>query len=200
MQIHYLWPTSLWESYQDTTLALEVAKSLLPDENTLKNWTDVRPWCSEDLLHEQDEWTFARDIILEEAVQYADNQQILYQNLYITSMWVNAQYQRQNHVAHTHPNSLFSGIWYLDTPPGSQCFTMYDPRPASAVISPRTKNLQGNISVPARAGTILIWPSWVMHGTQSITPDELERPRISLAFNVMLRDSITRHSARIDYL
>ncbi len=200
MTAHILWPTFLWEGQEDPTIALTLAQELLPDDYVLRDWSDVRPWSSDDLLHHREEWTYARDRILEEAVRYAEYSGILYQNLYITSMWVNAQYQRQNHAAHRHPNSLFSGIWYLDTPPGSQCLMIYDPRAGTDVIKPRTREQQGNIGVAAHAGSMLMWPSWLLHSTQSITVNELERPRISLAFNIMLRDSIDDHSARIDYL
>lgn len=190
----------MWEEQHDPTIALVLAQEILPDDTYLRDWSDVRPWASDDLLHHREEWAHAQDCILAAAGRYAEAQGILYQNLYITSMWVNAQYQRQNHAPHRHPNSLFSGIWYLDTPPGSQCFMLYDPRSGSDVIKPRTKNVQGNIGVAASAGVMLMWPSWLMHSTQSITVNELDRPRISLAFNVMLRDTIEDHSARIDYL
>lgn len=200
MTAHLLWPTYLWEEYEDPTIALALAEELLPEDQVLQSCSDVRPWASDDLLHDREEWSFVRDRVLETAARFAEYSGILYSNLYITSMWVNAQYQRQNHVAHTHPNSLFSGVWYLDTPPGSQCFMLYDPRPASSVIKPRTTSPQGNIGIAARRGTILMWPSWLQHSTQSITVDELDRARIALAFNVMLRDSVDDHSARINYL
>ena len=200
MTTHILWPTFLWEAQHDPTIPLALAQAILPADDQLRSWADVRPWASDDLLHEDPSWLYAKERILEEAVKYADTTGVLYHELYITSMWVNAQYQRQNHAPHHHPNSLFSGVWYLDTPPGSQCFMMYDPRPASGIIKPRTKTIQGNISVAAGAGVMMMWPSWVQHSTQSITVDELESPRISLAFNIMLRDTIQDHSARINYL
>lgn len=198
MTIHSLWPTLLWENNLDPTVALTVAQSILPSDQELRSWSDVRPWSSTDLLHEEELWAWAVNNILEQARSYADAQGILYKELYISSMWVNAQYQRQNHQAHVHANSLFSGVWYLDVPLGSQCFMLFDPRPASGVFKPRNRYTVGNISVAPSAGLVLMWPSWLQHSTQSITVDELDRPRVAIAFNVMLRDDIDQHSQRIN--
>jgi hypothetical protein len=45
-----------------------------------------------------------------------------------------------------------------------------------------------------------MWPSWLQHHTASTTAEELAEPRISISYNIMLRDTIDTHSARLDLI
>jgi len=51
-----------------------------------------------------------------------------------------------------------------------------------------------------RAGLWYMWPSWLQHHTASTTAEELAEPRISISYNIMLRDTIDTHSARLDLI
>jgi len=199
MEIHQLWPTYLYDDEIDLENTYDLIKPLLPDNQTIKNYQSIRPWCTEDLLHEQDEFKPIVDKLIHHAKEFANAQSIFYDDLYITSMWVNAQYQQQNHVAHTHPNSFFSGILYVKIPENSQIFQIWDPRPQNQVIEPMTQYLKGNFGIFPKEGKLMIWPSWLLHATHSISCEELTEPRISIAFNVMLKTKINKHSARVEF-
>jgi uncharacterized protein (TIGR02466 family) len=193
--IRPLYATPLMELTTSVEPWLELAQKLLPSESELRR-VATRPWSTDDLLHEQAEFEPLVKLILAEADQLADLEGIRRRELYVTSMWINAQYQGQNHIAHTHPNSLYSGVIYLQVPEHSQRLVFTDPRPQAQVLRPR--GTITNLGFQPRAGLWYMWPSWLQHATMSTTDSELTVPRISLSYNIMLRDTIDTHSSRLE--
>lgn len=200
MKIHNLWPTPI---YQETASAAQInewlglANNLLPEDSKLRNYQDVRPWCTHDLIHEQPEWSSLATWIKEQANQFLDALAIIRKDCRIKSMWVNAQYQQSNHLAHIHPNGIISGILYLQVPQNSQCIRYYDPRPAAGVIDPKRHIVESHVDAAPEVGKLMMWPSWLLHGTYSTTTQQLPEPRISISFNIMIVDEIDTHSSRI---
>lgn len=192
--LHQLWPTII---YRDTvsTAVVDHVKTLLPADDLLRSWQGLRPWSTDDLLHEQSEFAEFSATVLDHAGRLADHLGVSRDELYITSMWANAQYQRQNHAAHTHPNSLFSGVCYLQTPVNSQTLIFYDPRPQTQVFKPSGPDSSITGFYP-QVGDLYLWPAWLMHSTQSMTVEELAEPRISISWNIQLHSDIQDHSAR----
>jgi len=193
--IRPLFATPLMEMQFDPEPWLTLAQAQLPSEDQLKQ-VGTRPWSTDDLLHEQAEYLPLVNSILNSANQLADIEGIHRQSLYITSMWINAQYQEQNHIAHTHPNSWYSGVIYLQVPLHSQRLVFTDPRPQAQVLRPR--GCITNLGFDRRPGLGYMWPSWLQHATMSTTNQALTEPRISMSFNVMLRDNINTHSSRLE--
>ena len=126
-----------------------------------------------------------------------DHNGIMRDSAYISSMWLNAAYQHNNHVAHTHPNSIFSGVVYLQCPKNSQQLIFWDPRPQTSIMQLRSTIEQSYASIDPTVGIMALWPSWLMHSTQSVTTVELSQPRLSIAFNIMIKDTIDIPNARI---
>jgi len=192
-----LFATPLMELTIDPKPWLDMALTLLPSHRELQI-VGTRPWCTGDLLHEQSEFQPLVSEIIAAADRMADCEGIHRQSLYVSSLWINAQLQQQNHQAHTHPNSLYSGVIYLQVPEHSQRLVFTDPRPQAQVLRPR--GTITNLGFQPRAGLWYMWPSWLQHHTASTTAEELAEPRISISYNIMLRDTINTHSARLELL
>lgn len=192
-----LFATPLMELTIDHRPWLDLARTFMPSRAKLQT-VGTRPWCTGDLLHEQAEFQPLVEEIIGAADRMADVEGIHRQSLYISSLWINAQMQQQNHQAHTHPNSLYSGVIYLQVPEHSQRIVFTDPRPQAQVLRPR--GTITNLGFQPRAGLWFMWPSWLQHHTASTTAEELVEPRISISYNIMLRDNINTHSARLELL
>ena len=189
-----LFPTPLLELTIDHQPWLDLALNMLPPLEDLRT-VGSRPWCTHDLLHQEQAFQPLVTEIVSAADSLADTEGIHRQSLYVSSLWINAQLQQQNHQAHTHPNSLYSGVIYLQVPEHSQRIVFTDPRPQAQVLRPR--GAITNLGFQPRAGLWYMWPSWLQHHTASTTATELAEPRISISYNIMLRDTIDTHSARL---
>lgn len=114
----------------------------------------------------------------------------------IDNMWANLNPRGGYNRSHFHPNVLWSGVYYVQTPPncGNICF--FDPRTEACMILPRlaadqTPKLQNQneISFNAVEGRIILFPSWLAHEVEANMTD-VEGPagdRISVSFNIMQR-------------
>jgi uncharacterized protein (TIGR02466 family) len=112
-------------------------------------------------------------------------------DLTMTCMWSNVQRDRAKHHIHSHPNSFYSGVIYLDIPkdcdPGNIFFI--DPRQAKNMWHADYKKPNGlsyrDWFITPVTGMMLLFPSWLEHGTDicKVGPG---KHRISLSFNYML--------------
>jgi len=180
--IHSLWPTQILEIRRDTVDILAAALELLPDPEIIDSYAGVRPWASRFDLHQREPFSALSREIIDITSRYLELQGLRWQSLWIDELWVNAQFQAQNHIMHTHPNSWFSGVYYLQCPENSQRLLFTDPRPQAAV-----NRLLGSGQTWAhepRAGDLLTWPSWLQHQTVSWTRQPLREPRISVSWNL----------------
>ncbi len=109
--------------------------------------------------------------------------------IYFTESWLNKTEKGQTHHRHWHPNSILSGVIYLDTEGTSGCTrfitSQYDAIEYDIVGS----NLYNSRSwsVQPEKGTMLLFPSNVEH---LVEPYEGETPRITLAFNTFVRGTV----------
>jgi len=203
MNVESLWPTPLFTHDFPESLVADWrsrAESILPPDEDLRSLYGHRPWCTTDLLQEDISWADMTIAISQIANQALDSMAILREDAYISTMWINAQYQQSNHTAHTHPNSILSGCLYLSAPEGSQHIRFFDPRPQTSVLSLRRAIVEDHVAHKPVEGRVLLWPSWLQHSTESWTSQQLEQPRISVGFNVMIRDTIHDHSSRIRFV
>jgi uncharacterized protein (TIGR02466 family) len=114
----------------------------------------------------------------------------------ITGCWANISPPGAAHHIHSHPNNLFSGVYYLQAAAGANSINFYDPRPQAHVIAPHLVKTSGaNASVlspEARPGRFYLFPGWLQH---SVEVNRSDRDRISVSFNVMLTsftDAVSR--------
>ena len=106
--------------------------------------------------------------------------------LFIDS-WANVNRRGDYNIVHTHPNCMFSGVYYV-TPgnpdpevPHGGLLELLDPREAANYIQVANTVLDARHFYENKPGRMLLWPSWVKH---MVHPYVGEGERISIAFNV----------------
>ena len=127
--------------------------------------------------------------------------------LYITISWLNVTENGESHHIHNHPNSIVSGVFYIDT-----C-----EEDTISFLSPKTDmfghfnfsanpNIPGNSSVwpsavlAATTGRLIVFPSTLQHMVNP-RPNTCKGTRISISFNTWIKGTIgTIGSGRKDTL
>ena len=104
------------------------------------------------------------------------------------NMWANVNPPGCMNRAHQHPNSLWSGVYYIKAPKNSGDLKIDDPRSSAAMCRPRQKEgekpsrLFREIQYEPIAGRCIMFPSWLMH---CVDPNESNDIRISVSFNFL---------------
>lgn len=111
--------------------------------------------------------------------------------------WGNINRLGDYHDPHNHPHAYLSGTYYVRVPqtratrgnradvrPGSISF--YDPRAGANMGAIRDDpQVEPEFTMMPAPGTILLWPSFLLH---YVHPNLSDEPRISISFNLMLRE------------
>jgi uncharacterized protein (TIGR02466 family) len=105
--------------------------------------------------------------------------------LRLDSLWANVLDPGGAHSGHIHPHSVLSGTVYVAMPKGAGGLRLEDPRlPLMMAAPPRradaAETQKSFIYLAPKAGTILMWESWLRH---EALPNAAIEPRISLSFN-----------------
>ena len=106
------------------------------------------------------------------------------------NMWANINYPGNSNRPHLHPNSLFSGVYWIKTPMKSGNLMLYDPRPGIHTTMPNRKEgklpsqLWREIHYEPKAGRCIMFPAWLWH---EVKPNESNDTRISVSFNFLQR-------------
>ncbi len=106
------------------------------------------------------------------------------------NMWANVNYPGCYNRPHIHPNSLFSGVYFIKTPQKSGNLMVYDPRPGVQMAMPNRKEgklppeLWREVHYEPVAGRCIMFPSWLWH---EVKPNESNDIRISVSFNFLQR-------------
>jgi uncharacterized protein (TIGR02466 family) len=105
--------------------------------------------------------------------------------LSMTDCWVNIMRRRTAHSLHLHPLSTLSGTYYVQVPSGSPGIKFEDPRLDRFMAAPpRAANARPSnrswISLPAVAGHLVLFESWLRH---EVAPSPVDEERISISFN-----------------
>lgn len=88
--------------------------------------------------------------------------------------WATVHEGGVSHLAHCHPNSVVSGVYYVKMPEGSGSIIFDDPR---GPLPP----FDTKLTIRPFIGDLVLFPSWLMHQvSQNIGSEE----RISIAFNI----------------
>ena len=102
------------------------------------------------------------------------------------NMWANINPKEGMNQPHIHPNSLFSGVYYIKSNPQAGRLKIYDPRPGVQIIMPvrkkgqPPKHLWRDANLDPFPGRIIIFPAWMWH---AVEPNESHDIRISVSFN-----------------
>jgi uncharacterized protein (TIGR02466 family) len=106
------------------------------------------------------------------------------------NMWANINGPGNFNRPHIHPNSLFSGVYWVKTPQKSGNLMVYDPRPGVQMTMPNRKEgklppeLWREVHYEPKAGRCIMFPSWLWH---EVKPNESNDTRISVSFNFLQR-------------
>ena len=108
---------------------------------------------------------------------------------YITQSWLNYTETNQYHHKHQHPNSLVSGVFYIN------CDEKFDKikffNESYKTIKPEIKewNIWNSESwwFPVKTGSVILFPSSLTHMVET---KEGTNTRISLAFNVFIKGTL----------
>lgn len=105
--------------------------------------------------------------------------------LKMNSMWANIMPEGALHTAHIHPQSVISGTFYVDIPPGASSLKFEDPRLGFFMNSPSVslnakKVNKRFFSLTPRSGDLILFESWLKH---EVPVNRSKKPRLSVSFN-----------------
>jgi uncharacterized protein (TIGR02466 family) len=101
----------------------------------------------------------------------------------ITQSWINISQPNQWHHPHGHPNSIFSGVLYLNAVPDVDKIFFIKDEPYQRIEYPFKGWNSFNSRewwLPVETGSIVIFPSYLRH---RVAPNQSEHNRVSLSFN-----------------
>jgi uncharacterized protein (TIGR02466 family) len=122
------------------------------------------------------------------------------------SMWANVSPRHAFNRHHTHPNVLWSGVYYVQSPENCGRIYFSDPRPQAQVLIPRfvpeqerKRDAWSEVYYEPVEGRVILFPAWLIHEVQpNLTEREgQEGCRISVSFNFFQR---RREAATADAL
>jgi uncharacterized protein (TIGR02466 family) len=105
------------------------------------------------------------------------------------NMWANINPPGGYNNNHIHPNSLFSGAYYVKAKPNSGRLALMDPRPGVQQIMPTRKpgkmprELWRDAYYDAVPGRLIMFPSWLWHKVELNQSNDV---RISVSFNFII--------------
>ena len=105
------------------------------------------------------------------------------------NMWANINPPGGYNNSHIHPNSLFSGVYYIKGHPNSGRLSLMDPRPGVQHCMPTRKKeklpreLWRETYYDPVPGRLIMFPSWMWHKVESNKSNDI---RISVSFNFIL--------------
>jgi len=147
--------------------------------------TNYKGWHSKTDMHTKPEYkslvdelmTMCKDVFKEE---WLDREPAL------GNMWANINPKEGSNQAHMHPNSLFSGVYYIKSNPQAGRLKIYDPRQGAQIVMPvrkkgqPPKHLWRDANLDPFPGRIIMFPAWLWH---SVEPNQSNDLRISVSFN-----------------
>ena len=187
-ELHFPTPIYILD-IKDQSLNLQLEKDVINWMNQDKGITrtNVNGWHSTTDMHEKPE--FKRLVnALHEAQKKIYIEEHLESEPFLGNMWANVNPPGGMNRAHQHPNSLWSGVYYIKATENSGDLKIDDPRNCASMIRPKQK--QGKL--PTRlyrethykpvTGRCIMFPSWLMH---CVDPNESNDIRISVSFNFL---------------
>ncbi len=147
--------------------------------------TNYKGWHSQTDMHTRAEYrplvdeliTMCKDIFKEE---WLDREPVL------GNMWANINPKDGLNQPHLHPNSLFSGVYYVKSNPQAGRLKIYDPRAGVQIVMPvrkegkPPKHLWRDANLDPIPGRIIMFPAWLWH---AVEPNQSNDLRISVSFN-----------------
>jgi len=102
--------------------------------------------------------------------------------------WANVNREGDYNAVHSHPNALWSGVYYVATgepdpnTPQAGLIELLDPREAAGHVQVNHTVMSQKGFLKNEPGLMLMFPSWLKH---MVHPHKGNGPRISVAFNAL---------------
>ena len=104
--------------------------------------------------------------------------------------WGNISRRGNYHRMHNHPNSSWSGCYYVTGMPQTQSMggvlELYDPRPFTEMVDVPGSPYGQRVHVRPVPGLMILFPSWLYH---FVHPSDSDSERVSIAFNALWRSA-----------
>lgn len=199
MECYDIFPTTIgsFEFGENTAEVNADIISKLEKEKVIDNYNgtllepNMRSHQTDHYLHKDEKYSTIIDFIKKSVEEYKENFNIDCDRLDITICWGNKYpaYTQSHQVSHTHRMSYLSGVYFLTT--GAPLY-FDDP------VSLRTENsLEVTNNLPRRnlfsatPGNLLIFPSWLKHGT---VPHSDTFDRWTISFNLLPAGNVNQKS------
>ena len=112
------------------------------------------------------------------SVKHRVEEKLFYPNLEINKSWVNVQGEHSTLNFHRHPDSVISGIIFLQVDDKSS--KLYFQNPNNIYVK-----CDDDMCITPEPGLLLMWPSWLAHGSGNDT--NMSTERIVVSFNTYFR-------------
>ena len=192
-ELHFPTPIYILD-IKDQNLNVQLEKDILNWMNQDKGVTrtNVKGWHSTTDMHTKPE--YARLVkALHEAQNKIYDEEHLDSEPFLGNMWANVNPPGGMNRAHMHPNSLWSGVYYVKAPKNSGHLKIDDPRASASMCRPKMRERYNHPDTsPPRlwrehhyepiAGRCIMFPAWLVH---CVDPNESNDLRISVSFNFL---------------
>lgn len=148
------------------------------------NKTNQYGWHSTTDMHTRAEFKDLVDLLYQMQFEIYQQEGLASEPL-LGNMWANINYPGASNAMHIHPNSLWSGAYYVTADANSGNIYFEDPRAVSLMSMPKRTveqpvNQRRIIESVPQTGRLIMFPSWVNHGVRENLSD---KTRISVSFN-----------------
>ena len=153
------------------------------------NKTNVNGWHSETDMNKREEYNPLTKQLFNMQEEIFEKE-YLKEKPVLGNMWANINYPGGYNRPHLHPNSLFSGVYWIKAPEKSGNLMLYEPRQGAHCTMPNRKKgkvppeLWREVHYQPKAGTVVMFPAWLWHEVQ---PNKSNDIRISVSFNFLQR-------------
>jgi len=179
---------------KDLTMNKQLERDIITWSNQDKgvNRTNVNGWHSTTNMHEKPEFKKLVDVLFE-AQREIYKEEMLSSEPFLGNMWANINPPGGYNRPHIHPNSLWSGVYYVKTTKDCGHLKLEDPRSVGLMCRPnqvegeQPSRLWREVHFEPVTGRLIMFPSWVNHG---VDPNMSNEIRISVSFNFLQRSFI----------
>ena len=169
----------------------ELAQNIInwSKENEGVQKTNVNGWHSESEMHKKPEYKPLVDELFK-MVHKVFEEECLDKQPVLGNMWANINPSGGYNKPHVHPNSLFSGVYYVKTPSNCGRLICQDPRPGIQTVMPTRKSVEipkylwRDVHLQPQENRVVMFPAWLWH---SVEPNQSKDIRISVSFNFIQR-------------
>jgi uncharacterized protein (TIGR02466 family) len=188
MHIDYFFSTSIssLKNIELSTQMLPVANKYLADKSFITNtWGYKNTYSADSGLSNFEDITPFRNFVEQTGYEYLTAIGYDVSDLkFSTQIFVSEMVEGDCHALHSHPNSLLSGVFYLQVPEGSAPILFDDPRPFRKFVAlPKLDNSTNweRIHFVPEDGLFLMWESWLDH---EVPKNNSKDGRITMVFNL----------------